>query len=90
MVGGGPALIFGRLEPARRGRDYGAMSRFSIRHETRYDYEHPVRFGPHKLLVRPRDSHAIRLIAADARSLTGASEGSWGSKASLSSPLEGT
>jgi transglutaminase-like putative cysteine protease len=41
------------------------MSRFSIRHETRYDYEHPVRFGPHRLLVRPRDSHAIRLIAAD-------------------------
>jgi len=41
------------------------MSRFSIRHETRYDYEHPVRFGSHRLLVRPRDSHAIRLIAAD-------------------------
>jgi len=41
------------------------MSRFSIRHETRYDYQHPVRFGPHRLLVRPRDSHAIRLIAAD-------------------------
>jgi transglutaminase-like putative cysteine protease len=41
------------------------MSRFSIRHETRYDYEHPVRFGVHRLLVRPRDSHAIRLIAAD-------------------------
>ena len=41
------------------------MSRFSIRHETRYEYEQPVRFGPHRLLVRPRDSHAIRLIAAD-------------------------
>jgi transglutaminase-like putative cysteine protease len=41
------------------------MSRFSIRHETRYAYERPVRFGAHRLLVRPRDSHAIRLIAAD-------------------------
>jgi transglutaminase-like putative cysteine protease len=41
------------------------MSRFSIRHETRYDYERPVAFGPHRLLVRPRDSHAIRIIAAD-------------------------
>ena len=41
------------------------MSRFSIRHETRYAYERPVSFGAHRLLVRPRDSHAIRLIAAD-------------------------
>jgi transglutaminase-like putative cysteine protease len=41
------------------------MTRFSIRHETRYDYERPVTFGPHRLLVRPRDSHAIRIIAAD-------------------------
>ena len=40
------------------------MSRFSIRHETRYDYERPVSFGPHRLLVRPRDSHAIRIISA--------------------------
>ena len=40
------------------------MSRFSIRHETRYDYDRPVAFGPHRLLVRPRDSHAIRLVSA--------------------------
>jgi transglutaminase-like putative cysteine protease len=41
------------------------MSRFSIRHETRYDYERPISFGPHRLLVRPRDSHASRIISAD-------------------------
>ena len=41
------------------------MTRFSIRHETRYDYQQPVSFGPHRLLVRPRDSHAIRLLSAD-------------------------
>ena len=40
------------------------MTRFCIRHETRYDYERPVSFGPHRLLVRPRDSHAIRIIDA--------------------------
>jgi len=40
------------------------MTRFSIRHETRYDYERPVTFGPHRLLLRPRDSHAIRLVTA--------------------------
>lgn len=37
------------------------MSRLTIRHETRYTYERPVSFGPHRLLIRPRDSHAIRV-----------------------------
>lgn len=40
------------------------MTRFSVRHETLYEYERPVGFGPHRLLVRPRDSHAIRLTDA--------------------------
>ena len=40
------------------------MTRLSIRHETRYDYARPVRFGPHRLLVRPRDSHAVRVLEA--------------------------
>ncbi len=40
------------------------MSRLRIRHETSYDYQWPVRFGPHRLLVRPRDSHAVRIGAA--------------------------
>jgi transglutaminase-like putative cysteine protease len=40
------------------------MTRFAIRHETLYSYERPVRFGQHRLLVRPRDSHAIRVIDA--------------------------
>lgn len=40
------------------------MSGLIIRHETRYTYERPVRFGPHRLLIRPRDSHAIRIGAA--------------------------
>ena len=53
-----------RAEPGARAAVTLAMSRFSIRHETRYDYERPVSFGPHRLLVRPRDSHAIRIIEA--------------------------
>jgi YD repeat-containing protein len=40
------------------------MSRFTILHETRYSYERPVRFAPHRLLIRPRDSHAIRVTEA--------------------------
>lgn len=37
------------------------MPRLTIRHETCYAYERPVRFAPHRLLIRPRDSHAIRV-----------------------------
>ena len=40
------------------------MARLSIRHETLYAYERPVRFSTHRLLVRPRDSHAIRVLQA--------------------------
>lgn len=41
------------------------MARLSIRHETLYRYERPVRFAAHRLLVRPRDSHAIRVLSAN-------------------------
>ncbi|WP_309646240.1 transglutaminase family protein [Phenylobacterium sp.] len=40
------------------------MTRLTIRHETHYRYEKPVGFGPHRLLVRPRDSHATRIVRA--------------------------
>lgn len=40
------------------------MTRLTILHETRYSYERPVRFGQHRLLLRPRDSHAIRVLEA--------------------------
>ncbi|HVI34181.1 transglutaminase family protein [Phenylobacterium sp.] len=40
------------------------MARLSIRHETLYTYERPVSFAPHRLMVRPRDSHAIRVVEA--------------------------
>lgn len=40
------------------------MPRLSIRHETTYRYGRPVGFGPQRLMVRPRDSHADRLVQA--------------------------
>jgi transglutaminase-like putative cysteine protease len=40
------------------------MTRLSIRHETTYRYGQPVAFGPQRLIVRPRDSHADRLVEA--------------------------
>ncbi len=40
------------------------MPRLRIRHDTVYRYDQPVAFGQHRLLLRPRDSHAGRLIDA--------------------------
>lgn len=40
------------------------MARLKILHETRYDYDRPVSFGTHRLLIRPRDSHALRIVDA--------------------------
>lgn len=40
------------------------MTRLMILHETRYDYDRPVGFGLHRLLIRPRDSHSMRVVEA--------------------------
>ena len=38
------------------------MNRLTIHHLTTYRYRNPVRFGEHRLMFRPRDSHDLRLI----------------------------
>ncbi|NMJ41837.1 transglutaminase family protein [Roseomonas sp. JC162] len=40
------------------------MARIRIRHLTRYDYRAPVGLTQHRLMVRPRDSHDLRLHEA--------------------------
>lgn len=37
------------------------MQRFKIFHETSYSYQNAVSLGAHKLMVRPRDGHDIRI-----------------------------
>lgn len=37
------------------------MSRYAIHHRTHYRYARPVELGPHRLMVRPTDSHDLRL-----------------------------
>jgi transglutaminase-like putative cysteine protease len=39
-----------------------SMPRLAVRHLTVYHYRRPVRFGEHRLMFRPRDSHDLRLI----------------------------
>jgi transglutaminase-like putative cysteine protease len=39
------------------------MTTLSVRHTTVYRYARPVRFGEHRLMFRPRDSHDLRLLS---------------------------
>lgn len=41
------------------------MKRLTVRHTTIYRYARPVSFGPHRLMLRPRDSHDLRLVATE-------------------------
>jgi transglutaminase-like putative cysteine protease len=39
--------------------------RYDIVHTTTYRYREPVRFGEHRVIFRPRDSHDLRVLATD-------------------------
>jgi transglutaminase-like putative cysteine protease len=56
----------GRLKknPPESNRVYDAMNAMGflrIFHETTYRYSRPVTFGPHRLVLRPREGHDIRV-----------------------------
>ena len=40
------------------------MQRLTVEHKTVYRYKRPVKFGDHRLMLRPRDSHDLRLLDA--------------------------
>ena len=40
------------------------MALLTVTHTTVYRYKRPVRFGEHRLMFRPRDSHDLRLVDA--------------------------
>lgn len=41
------------------------MPLLTVRHVTTYRYKHPVGFGEHRMMFRPRDSHDQRLVSHD-------------------------
>lgn len=41
------------------------MVRLRIQHRTGYSYRQPVALGPHRLMLRPRESRDLRLISMD-------------------------
>lgn len=40
------------------------MKRIRMIHRTAYSYREPVTFGPHRLLMRPREGHDLRIVGA--------------------------
>jgi len=38
------------------------MTILNVTHRTHYRYTEPVSFGPHRMMMRPRDSHDLRLL----------------------------
>jgi transglutaminase-like putative cysteine protease len=41
------------------------MKILTVHHATTYRYREPVTFGEHRLLIRPRDSHDLRLLRSE-------------------------
>jgi transglutaminase-like putative cysteine protease len=39
------------------------MPLLTIHHKTEYRYSHPVAFGEHRIMLRPRDGHDLRVLA---------------------------
>src|SRR5882757_281063 len=38
------------------------MPLLTIHHKTEYRYTHPVAFGEHRIMLRPRDGHDLRVL----------------------------
>ncbi len=53
------------------------MTVLSVRHVTTYRYRRPVRFGEHRMLLRPRDSYDQRLLRSSLRISPTPSESRW-------------
>lgn len=41
------------------------MPRLTIHHKTEYRYAYPVAFGEHRIMLRPRDGHDLRVVSGD-------------------------
>ena len=48
-----------------------------IQHKTVYSYHRPVSLGPHRLMLRPRESRDLRLLSSEIRTTPAANTISW-------------
>lgn len=63
--------------PAERTVAPGGAVRFLLRHTTTYRYANPVTLGRHRLMLRPRDSHEMKLHGAALSIVPAPSEVVW-------------
>jgi transglutaminase-like putative cysteine protease len=49
--------------PHRNHEDDVTMPLLTIHHKTQYRYTHPVAFGEHRIMLRPRDGHDLRVLS---------------------------
>lgn len=57
-----PLRLYSQRRAKRHPRIEIAVSILSVRHVTTYRYKRPVRFGEHRMMMRPRDSFDQRLV----------------------------
>src|SRR6266568_5136841 len=50
--------------PVQNGHDRPTMPLLTIHHKTEYRYNRPVAFGEHRIMLRPRDGHDLRVLAS--------------------------
>jgi hypothetical protein len=41
------------------------MPLLTIHHKTEFRYAHPVAFGEHRIMLRPRDGHDLRVLSGE-------------------------
>jgi Bacterial transglutaminase-like N-terminal region len=41
------------------------MPTLTIHHKTEYRYARPVAFGEHRIMLRPRDGHDLRVLSSE-------------------------
>jgi len=54
-----------RLDPPKITIIASTMPLLTIHHKTEYRYAHPVAFGEHRIMLRPRDDDDQKVLQAD-------------------------
>lgn len=60
-----PLHFIAAIDAPRAARRFNRPMKLRIRHETVYSYHRRVRFGQHRLVIRPREGHDLRVESMD-------------------------
>src|ERR1700722_9670246 len=63
-----PSMMGGSRHNAARREDPHGMTVLHIDHLTTYRYRQPVTLGPHRLMLRPRESRDVKLTLTELKS----------------------